>query len=330
MDLRPLLGLGAAAVGLLAGCGSREQLPPAAEPAHSPPLAERPAGRVVPVGHKPEGLAYDTISGLLAVGLTKPDRLALVNGRTGRVVRRVPLPGAPRHLQLAGPGGPVLVPTEQADTLVEVALPSGRARAIRVGRQPHDAAYANGRGFVADELGGTVSVVARGRRVKTLPAPLQPGGVAATTDERLVGVVGVRERALRLYDTRTLRAGQKVDVGVGPTHVVAGQNRFFVVDTRGEGLLELRVLPRLRVHRRIQLGGTPYGIAVDQERSRLWVTLTARNRVAELTDRHVLRSFPTVRQPNSVAVDPLSGRVFVASRKDGTLEIIDPGRLTRR
>jgi DNA-binding beta-propeller fold protein YncE len=38
----------------------------------------------------------------------------------------------------------------------------------------------------------------------------------------------------------------------------------------------------------------------------------------------VLRTFPTVPQPNSVAVDPRSGRVFVASRKDGTLQLLDP------
>jgi len=65
-------------------------------------------------------------------------------------------------------------------------------------------------------------------------------------------------------------------------------------------------------------------VASDPRRRRLWVTLTERNQVAELSSRRVLRTYPTVRQPNSVAVDPRSGRVFVASRKDGTLQIIDP------
>ncbi len=37
------------------------------------------------VGNKPEGLAFDTRTGLLAVGLAQPDRLALVDGRSGRV-----------------------------------------------------------------------------------------------------------------------------------------------------------------------------------------------------------------------------------------------------
>jgi DNA-binding beta-propeller fold protein YncE len=308
----------------LTACGgSSDRLPPAAEPARSPPLHREPAGWVVPVGHKPEGLAFDPATGLLAVGLTGPDRLALVDADSGRTVRRIRLPESPRHLELGAPGGPVLVPAERADAIAEVSLPHGRLRTTRVGRFPHDAASARGRLFVGDELGHTLSVVAHGRRIKVLPAPRQPGGVAASADRAHVGVVGVRERALEVFDTRTLKSVGKLSVGIGPTHVVGAGQRFFVVDTRGDALLEVRLDP-LRVHRRTHLCGAPYGIALDPERRRYWVTLTARNEVAELTDHRVLRRFPTVRQPNSVAVDPRSGRVFVASRRDGTLQFFDP------
>ena len=308
----------------LAACGgSSDRFAPAAEPARSPPLEREPAGRVVPLGHKPEGLVFDPVSGLLAAGLADPDRLALVDGGSGRVVRRVRLPESPRHLRLAAPGGPVLVPAERANAIVEVSLPAGRTRATRVGRFPHDAARARGRLFVGDELGHTVSVVEGGRRIATLAAPRQPGGVAATADRSHVGVIGVRERALEVYDAGTLESRGKVSVGIGPTHLVGGGTRWFVVDTRGDALLEVRLDP-LRVHRRTHLAGTPYGIAFDPERRRYWVTLTARNEVAELTDRRLLRRFATVRQPNSVAVDPRSGRVFVASRVDGTLQLFDP------
>jgi hypothetical protein len=137
-------------------------------------------------------------------------------------------------------------------------------------------------------------------------------------------VVGVRGRKLRLYDARSLEPAGEVDVGVGPTHLIAGQKRFFVVDTRGDGLLEVRVRDEPVVHRRTHVVGAPYGIALDARRRRIWVTLTAGNRVAELTDRRVLRSFPTVRQPNSVAVDAGTGRVFVAGRADGVLQAFDP------
>jgi DNA-binding beta-propeller fold protein YncE len=322
----------ALALGLaLAGCGgSSDDLPPAAEPARSPAVAERPAGQVVEVGHKPEGLALDPRTGLLAVGLTNPDRLALVDARTLRVVRRVPLPESPRHLRLAAPGGPILVPAERGDALVEVRLPDGRLRVTRVGNFPHDADRARRRIWVGDELGDTVSVVEGGRRVRVLDAPVQPGGVAATRDRRLVGVVGVRERALRVYDARRLEAVGDADVGIGPTHLVGDHRRFFVVDTRGDAVLEVRADPEPTVHRRTHVAGAPYGVTRDARRGRIWVTLTARNRVAELTGRRVLRTFPTVRQPNSVAVDPRTGRVFIASRSDGTLQAFDPDSVSAR
>ena len=335
------------------GCGgSSDGLAPAAEPARSPPLEAEPAGRVVPVGHKPEGLAFDRRTGLLAVALTRPDRLALVDGRSGRTVRRVRLPGAARHLALARPGGPVLVPVEDTAELVTVSLPEGRRRltgvgrppyatvslpggrrrATGVGRQPHAAVAARGpaaggRVFVGNERGRSVSVVEDGRELRRLEAPIGPGGLAATRGG-VVAVVGVRERAIELFDASTLTSRGRIPVGVGPTHVAARGKRFFVVDTRGNGLVEIHTDP-LRVHRRTHLEGAPYGIAYDPRRRRFWVTLTASNRVAEVTDRRLLRTFPTVRQPNSVAVDPLTGRVFVASRKDGVLQLFDPPRYVR-
>jgi DNA-binding beta-propeller fold protein YncE len=133
----------------------------------------------------------------------------------------------------------------------------------------------------------------------------------------------VRSRTLELFDAHTLRSVGELQVGLGPTHVVARDSRFFVVDTRGDGLLEVHTEPP-RIQRRTHLAGAPYGIAYDPVHRRFWVTLTRLNRVAELTDRRLLRTFPTVRQPNSVAVDPRTGRVFVASRKEGTLQILDP------
>jgi DNA-binding beta-propeller fold protein YncE len=305
------------------GCGgSGDGLAPAAEPARSPALEAEPAGRVVPVGHKPEGLAFDPRTGLLAVALTRPDRLALVDGRSGRTVRRVALPGAARHLALARPGGPVLVPAEDVDRLVTVSLPDGRVRATRVGRQPHAAVASGGRIFVGNEKGRSVSVLEDGREVRRLDAPVGPGGVAATRGG-VVAVVGVHERAIEVFEESTLSPQGRIPVGIGPTHVVARGERFFVVDTRGNGLVEVLLDP-LRIHRRTHLEGAPYGVAFDPRRRRFWVTLTASNRVAEVTDRRLLRTFPTVRQPNSVAVDPRSGRVFVASRKDGVLQLFDP------
>jgi DNA-binding beta-propeller fold protein YncE len=317
------------AAALLAGCGSEDdpgEFPPAAEPARSPVPSQAPAGTVVPIGNKPEGVVVDADSRRVAVALTDPDELAIAR-LDGDVVRRVPLPGAPRHLRLAKSPSRVLVPAESGDALVEVSLPRGRARSVRVGDGPHDADAAGGRVFVADEFGSTLSIVDGASVAKQVRTPLQPGGVAASEDR--VALVAVRERVLALYDHRGRELARE-PAGVGPTHVEAGAGgRVYVADTAGDAILLFRTRPKLELVRRVALPGAPYGMTIDRERGRLWVTLTARNEVVWLPANGAPRPidrYPTVRQPNSVAVHEPSGRVYVASRADGTLQVFAPRR----
>lgn len=280
----------------------------------------------------PEGLAADDPDGILAVGLRRPDAVALVDVTTGRVRKIVRLPGAPRHLQLAGPAGPVLVPAEQADQLIQLTLPGGQVVAdTHVGHQPHDAAAAGPVVFVGNEYSNTVSLVRGGKQIAVEPAPLQPGGVAAARNGSAVVVVGVRGRRIEAYapDGRPLGTAP---VGVGPTHVRAAPNGlFYVADTEGDALIAFRVTAA-GPH---QVGSvrteccTPYGIAIDGRRGVVYVTLTATNRLESFRiSGHGLvpdRIWPTVRQPNDVAVDEATGQVFVAGTDDDQLQLIAPG-----
>ncbi len=301
------------------------------EPARAPALTRTPAGTVLPMPGAPEGLAVDEPDGILAVGLRRPDGLALISVQTGRIRTMVRLPGAPRHLQLAGPAGPVLVPAEQVGRLYQVALPSGKVVAdTRVGRQPHDAAAAGPVVFVGNEYSNTVSVVRGGRQVAVEPAPLQPGGVAAARDGSHVVVVGVRGRRIEAYapDGRPLGSAP---VGVGPTHVRAAPNGlFYVADTEGNAVIFFRVTasgPRQAGSTRTRCC-TPYGIAIDGRRGLVYVTLTAFNLLESfrISGTSLLpgRTWPTVRQPNDVAVDESTGRVYVAGTADNQLQLIDP------
>ena len=153
-----------------------------------------------------------------------------------------------------------------------------------------------------------------------LPAPEQPGGIAASGDT--VAVVAVAAREVAFLDTDTLNQVATVDGGAGPSHVVAGPddgtNRFYVVDTGGDAILVYEGGSDPRLLDRTNLPGSPYGIAVDGKRDRLWVTQTARNRVVELelTDLapKIIAGYPTVRQPNSVGVDERTGDVVVVGR----------------
>jgi DNA-binding beta-propeller fold protein YncE len=100
------------------------------------------------------------------------------------------------------------------------------------------------------------------------------------------------------------------------------------VDTRGGAVLTYVTRPRFGLVARFPLPGTPYGIAIDSQRGRLWLTLTAKDELVELSTAgaalRLLGVYATGRQPNTVAVDSRSGRVFVADAAPGTVQLIDP------
>jgi DNA-binding beta-propeller fold protein YncE len=247
------------------------------------------------------------------------------------VERRILLDGAARHIALAAAGGPLLVPAESRDRLYQLSLPDGRMLAqTMVGRQPHDAApAAGGRVFVSDEFSDTVSVVAHGAVVQTLAAPREPGGLAATPDGSTVVVVGVRARRIAAYraDGETLAT---LPAGIGPTHVVGGSDGLlYVADTQGGAVLVFAFSGEtIRQVSRIRVGGSPYGLATDTRHDRLYVTATASNQLLSFRiDGPRLipdRRWPTPRQPNSVAADPGTGRIYVAGAADGVIQVLAP------
>jgi DNA-binding beta-propeller fold protein YncE len=317
-----------------AGCGepsgptTTTGLPPPAEPHAAPEQTEPIPGRTVPVGEAPEGVVVDAVTRTVAVAKRNPNELVLLNADTGAVTARTPLPGFARHLQLAAPGGPVLVPVESANALVRVELPSGRADPpITTGTGPHDATQAqNGTVFVANEFGGTVAALRGDTVVKDFVGSVQPGGMAAAGDS--VGLIDVRKNDLTVYDAAALTVVGSTQAGTGPTHVVADRHgRLIVTDTRGDTIRVFTPRPTPQEIASVAQPGGPYGIAYDATRDRLWVTSTGTNEVvgydmADATPREVRRLL-TVQNPNTLGVDATTGRLFIAGVPGGVVQIID-------
>ena len=133
-----------------------------------------------------------------------------------------------------------------------------------------------------------------------------------------------------LRDVATGERVGRVPAGVGPTQVVSdGGGYAWVTDTAGGALLVFHVRPRLELIRRYPLPGSPYGIAIDNVRHRMYVTQTARNQLSELSvggRPSLVARYATPQQPNTVAVDETTGRVAVTGKVDGVLQLLDPGR----
>jgi hypothetical protein len=305
------------------GSGTPAALHRAAEPARSPALTRAPAGQVVAVGSEGEGVAVDPVTHLAAVGVRSPYGIALVDTRTGRLVRTVPVAGHVRHLGVQG--RQVLVPLEDTGALLRIALPSGEVVSdVPTDGYPHGVTgVGTGGAVVGNEHGKRVTLIRGAVVAATATGFPQPGGLTATPQG--VYVVDVAALTLTRLGVADLRRGKTVPAGRGPTHAVADKRGdVVVVDTRGNALLLFS--PTLQLRRRVDLSGTPYGVAYDEVRDELWVTLTATNEVVALRggSLEVLRRYPTVRQPNTVGVDSATGTVVVASRSDGSVQLLGP------
>jgi DNA-binding beta-propeller fold protein YncE len=315
---------------LLAACGGVQRpqrtAPGAAEPARDTQVAARLPGRSVRVGGDPQGIAVLPSAGLVAVGVHSPTvAVVLLSTRTGRVLKRIPIAGAPRHLELAGPAGPLLVPEERRNRLLELQLPSGRQRSYRTGDFPHAAAAVDGRVFVGNERGGNLSEILPNGRIETIGGFTQPGGLAGVDGD--LAVVDVAAFTVTLLDPRSGHVIGRLPGGQGPTHAAAAAGRVFVLDTRGNAVLTYSGRP-FRLIGRTPVPKSPYGIAVDAVHHRLWVTETGANRLAELslTGRlpRLINTYATGARPDTVAVDSRTGRVFVADQGSDTVQMIDP------
>ena len=243
---------------------------------------------MAPIGDGPEGIVIG-VSGVGAVAVRNPDGIMLFDAATGSVRQTVPTSGSARHLELAAPDGPVLVPLEASNELSEVALSDGRvlSTAQGVGRQPHDAVLtSSGTVVVTSELGGGVVFVRDGSVVGSLPAgPIQPGGVAALG--KYAAVADVQGNGVWVYDGDTRQQVAQAPVGVKLTHAIGlSSDLAAFADTDGGAVLIEHIDPQVTQVAKVDAPGNPYGLAYDAQRRRLFVTLTASNvlRVIDLAD----------------------------------------------
>ena len=320
---RPASSLGAlvATVAVLAGCsgGGAQPLVPVATPATAPRPTTTPAGDVLPAAAV-RALAVDPATRTLAVA--GEDRVLLSGlGDPGAASREVPLPGPAATLTVAG----AVLLVAGAGSVTEIGLPGG---------VPGDVIDLDGPVWAAVRVGSrTVVALGTAVAVREMDGAVRLiGGFAEAAELVPVGNrVVVLDRArtsLTLLDPAASEAGPALRVGDGATNAVGDRfGRILVLDTREGELLVVAGDPLL-LRQRYPVPGSPYGLAYDAQRDLAWITLTARNEVIGLdvaggqpVERY---RYPTVQQPDSVAVDPWSGQVFVGSAAGAGLQVIDP------
>jgi DNA-binding beta-propeller fold protein YncE len=325
-------------VGLVTGCGTvrgsadQQAVAPAA-PAVAPPGGANPAGMIVPLGSPATEVVFDPRTRTVAIALVNPPRLLLRALDDATSVRQVPLPGPAAGLALTAGDGTLLVPVSTPGCLIRVPL-DGRPPSRTDLDGPVRGAVALGDVTVA-ALGDRLTVFEGNRPRTTIrdfvdAAQLVPAGTPAGTK---VWVLDRGRTAVSVVDLSTGETSPALRAGNGAANAVADRfSRILVTDARDGELLAFAGDPPM-LRQRFPLAGAPYGLAYDGRRDLAWVTLTALDVVVGLGvaggEPVIVHRFPTVHQPDAVAVDPVSGRVLVVSASGAGLQIIDPGRVVQ-
>jgi DNA-binding beta-propeller fold protein YncE len=191
---------------------------------------------------------------------------------------------------------------------------------------------------------GGVTVIALGDRLVVLDgnrprAPIRGFSDAArlvpapSATATKIWVLDRARSAVSVVDVSSGEISPELRAGNGAADAVADRfGRLLVTDTRDGELLAFAGDPPM-LRQRFPLPGAPYGVAYDARRDLAWVTLTGRDEVVGLGvaggEPVVIHRFPTVHQPEAVAVDPVSGRVLVVSAAGMGLQMIDPERVVQ-
>ncbi|WP_017974772.1 YncE family protein [Actinopolyspora halophila] len=331
--MRRLIAACLAASALLAGCsGSDGNSRPlqvtddltAATPATAPPAKTEPAGRVVQAPPADHTVVLPEQHTLALAGADRASITLFDTRDLDASPRTVDLPAPAASLRPVRNGQALIAALPEADTVAEIDLATGRVNRTPVSGAPADALPVGDELFVARPAAKDVAILRDGeiqRRVDGFPG----AGELLRRGETVV-VLDRLTTSLTPLDIDTGDKQPALRAGEGATRAVTDNfGRVLVVDTRGEELMAFATEP-LIMKQRSPADGSPYGLAYDPGQDLAWVTLTARNELvgydtatgqAEETHR-----VPTVRQPESVAVNPETGTRYIASAAGAGLQVV--------
>ena len=331
---------------LLAGCSSKltDPGPATIEPAGaatSPPPDRPPAGDVLALTGQPTAALFDPTTSSLAVFTPGADPQApgtlTIIGPAG-AARPVALPAG--TTAIAGDGkGAVYATTRGGFVTVDLAT-GGLAATTIDGHDATDftavARRVDGR-LLVGSAAGAVYVLAdqtgSGQTGSGQTGSDQTRVTAETTIfSRVDAIVTEGETAVVLDRAQTSVTAlnqqgavqQALRAGLGATTIAADPaGRVLVTDTRGGQLLVFSVDPLIQ-RQGYPIGESPYAIASSN--TLVWVSQTAINSVAGYdlgTGIPVEKvRYPTVRQPNSLAFDEVSGTLYVVSGSGDGIQVI--------
>ena len=320
---------------MVSGCSSTlmDTTPATVEVAHaavSPPPVTAPAGQVWALTARAQSAIFDTSLASLVVftpgadpGADPAAAATLTLFGPSATPRTMTLPGAATAITGDGQGRAY---ASTRGGLYTVDLVTGTATSTVINDERDTdftaiARRADGRLVlgsatgIAYTLGADLAVSAKSEIFARVDAIVTEGDTAVVLDRGQTSVTALNSQG---SPQQALRAG------LGATTIAADPaGRVLVADTRGGQLLVFGVDPLIE-RQAYPVGESPYGVVGST--TLVWVSTTADNVVVgyDLATGIPVEKvrYPTVQQPNTLAIDDASGTLYVVSGSGAGVQVI--------
>ncbi|MEX0985606.1 MAG: hypothetical protein WD096_11255 [Actinomycetota bacterium] len=258
---------------------------------------------------------------LVWVALEDADQIALVNVRTGTVLRREATPGGPHNITVAS-DGTVVVALWDTDRIAILRPRASDPRFVTLGGAPHDVKTRGSTIVVANQ--GATHVDRTWLRGGVLPRiglkahphdlAIAPGGRRAW-----VSLEGSDDLAVVDLDDRSVRY---VSTGVRPHDLLfAHDGRLWVTDWNGT----VHVFDGADRIRTLRLGEEAHHLAFTPDGDEVWITDHGVGKVFVLSTRPIAllatRDIPG--EPHHVSITANGRWAVIADHTNGTLVVFD-------
>jgi YVTN family beta-propeller protein len=164
---------------------------------------------------------------------------------------------------------------------------------------------------------------------KVVPTGLVPNYAVVTKDGKRIYVSNAGNNTISEVDTDHWIVTRNILVGSAPEHMVLSPDELTIyVNNIGDGTVSVLSLDTGKVAKTYSVGNDPHGIDLSDDGKKLFVAVKNDNKLIEIdlvSGR--TRNLDLSPAPYHVATIPGTGKVYVSSRKEPLIWVVDQKRL---